>query len=157
MTSQNAGWYPDPSGNLSQLRYWDGYQWTNDFINAQAALPQTQPIQPQAQSQVVVRETRYSSDAGYQTRVDQVYIQPTFQSGSASGQSLRLAAFIFNLISAIILGMAIIPLAWTIPMTVHSWRIYKGTARNSIAFGVCTLLFLNLAGGILLLISGEDR
>ncbi|WP_417331591.1 DUF2510 domain-containing protein [Gordonibacter urolithinfaciens] len=31
MGTQQAGWYPDPSGNATRLRYWDGMQWTNDF------------------------------------------------------------------------------------------------------------------------------
>ena len=44
-----------------------------------------------------------------------------------------------------------------IPMCVRSWGIYKGTKPNTVAFGVCTLIFLSLIGGILLLISKKDR
>jgi len=71
--------------------------------------------------------------------------------------SLRLAAFVLSLISTIVAGFLIIPLAWMIPMTVRSWGIYKGTKKNTVAFGVCALLFLNTISGILLLISGEDK
>ena len=34
-----------------------------------------------------------------------------------------------------------------IPMTVMSWGIYKGTRANTVAFGVCNLLFVNTIGG----------
>jgi hypothetical protein len=43
-----------------------------------------------------------------------------------------------------------------IPMTVISHGIYKGTKKNTTTFGVCTLLFMNLASGILLLVSKKD-
>lgn len=71
-------------------------------------------------------------------------------------KNLRLAAFIFNLLSTIGVGWLLIPLAWMIPMTVISYGIYKGTKKNTTAFGVCTLLFLSLVGGILLLVSKKD-
>ena len=73
-----------------------------------------------------------------------------------SDSTLRLIAFIFNLISTITASWALIPLAWMIPMTVISWKIYKGTRPNTTAFGVCTLIFVNLVGGILLLCSKKD-
>ena len=43
-----------------------------------------------------------------------------------------------------------------IPMTVRAWGIYKGTNPNTTAFGVCTLIFLSLVSGILLLVSKKD-
>ena len=73
-----------------------------------------------------------------------------------SDKTLRLVAFILYLISTISVGWAIIPLAWMIPMTVISWGIYKGEKRNTVAFGVCTLIFVNLISGILLLVSSKD-
>lgn len=58
-------------------------------------------------------------------------------------RNLRLAAFILNIISMVALGWTLLPLAWMIPMTVMSWGIYKGTRANTVAFGVCNLLFMN--------------
>lgn len=72
-------------------------------------------------------------------------------------RTLRLIAFILNIISLVAAAIFIIPLAWMIPMCVRSWSIYKGTKPNTTAFGVCTLIFLSLFGGILLLISKKDR
>lgn len=62
-------------------------------------------------------------------------------------RNLRLAAFILNIISMVALGWTLLPLAWMIPMTVMSWGIYKGTRANTVAFGVCNLLFVNTIGG----------
>ncbi len=81
---------------------------------------------------------------------------PTFEMTSTD-RTLRLVAFIFNIISLAASAPAIIPLAWTIPMSVISWGIYKGKRANTVAFGVCDLIFLSLIGGILLLCSKKDR
>lgn len=62
------------------------------------------------------------------------------------GRNLRLAAFTLNIISMVALGWTLLPLAWMIPMTVMSWGIYKGTRANTVAFGVCNLLFVNTMG-----------
>lgn len=85
----------------------------------------------------------------------QVVSQPT--GVTESDTTLRLIAFILSLISTISVGWLIIPLLWMVPMTIISWGIYKGTKRNTTAFGVCTLLFLNFIAGILLLVSKKDR
>ncbi len=50
----------------------------------------------------------------------------------------------------------LIPLAWMIPMTVRTYKIYKGRKPNTVAFGVCMLIFVNLVSGILLLCSDKD-
>ncbi len=163
MADHYAGWYPDPSGDASKLRYWDGAQWTNHYTDAQQGVLPTPPFgqasetppgaQPTAGPQVYVKETVYTNTSGSQARYDQVYVQVQPDS---SKRTMRLIAFILCLVSTIVIGWLIIPLAWMIPMTVHSWGIYQGTKDNSVAFGVCTLLFVNLVGGILLLVSGED-
>lgn len=67
--------------------------------------------------------------------------------------TLRLIAFVFNVITTVACGILIIPLAWMIPMTVRSWGIYKGTKPNTVAYAVCDLLFINMLSGILLLCS----
>lgn len=55
----------------------------------------------------------------------------------------------------VVLGWTLLPLAWMIPMTVMSWGIYKGTRANTVAFGVCNLLFVNTIGGVL--VSNKER
>ena len=45
MTNPQAGWYSDPS-NPSQLRWWDGMQWTNNTQVAQGATQASAPQRP---------------------------------------------------------------------------------------------------------------
>ncbi len=74
-----------------------------------------------------------------------------------SNSGLLQAAFIINLITTILAAVLIIPLAWCIPMTVHSYGIYKGTKPNTTGFGVCTLLFVSIISGILMLVADKDQ
>ena len=76
---------------------------------------------------------------------------------------LRLIAFIFNIVSCVIAGLAgfaafpfFFILAWAVPMTVHSWGLYQGEKDNTMAFGVCDLIFVSVVSGVLLLISRKD-
>ena len=101
----------------------------------------------------------------YQNAYQAPYGQPAYQGAyngaiypmSDSDRTLRLINFILCLVSTITCALFIIPLAWMLPMTIISWGIYKGKKRNTTAFGVCTLLFVNLIGGILLLCSHKDQ
>ncbi len=124
-----------------------------------------QPAQPQPASQPSMPAQPYPSQGFDQQayRQDQAYGQPPMPGYQAVypmtefDRTLRLIAFILNILSLVAAAILIIPLAWMIPMCVRSWGIYKGTKPNTVAFGVCTLIFLSLIGGILLLISKKDR
>lgn len=195
MTNPIAGWYPDPSGDKTKLRWWDGNQWTDNYADAVApqqpaqVQPQQaqvqQPVQPQAQqpqaqaqpqpqpqpqpqqsAQGFAQPQQAAQPQGYGAQgYGQAYNpapqqpgQPYAQAQSAStDDTLRLIAFILAVISTVSVCWVIIPLAWMIPMTVHCWGIYKRKKANTTAFGVCTLIFLNLIGGILLLVSTRER
>jgi hypothetical protein len=144
--SQQAGWFPDPSGDASRLRYWNGSVWTNDYAPAAGAtVPVQQPYQQQ--SGPIYAQAQPATYA---------YAQVQTTSGGTD-KGLRMAAFILCLLSTIAVCWLIIPLAWMVPMTVISWGIYQGTRPNTVAFGVCTLLFVSIIGGILLLCSTKDR
>lgn len=120
-----------------------------------------QPAQPwQYQTQNSGQHDPYQQNPRYYQQQAYAYAQPfgtAVYPMSETDKTLRLIAFILNLISLIAVCWAIIPLAWMIPMCVRSWGIYKGTKPNTVAFGVCTLIFLSLVAGILLLISKKDR
>lgn len=64
---------------------------------------------------------------------------------------MRLAAFIFCILTTVTAGWALIPLIWCIPMTVSVYKYYKGEKDLSVGFKVCVLIFVNLIAGILLL------
>lgn len=128
--------------------------------------PQQMPYQPPQQPQQAPYQAQQGcqTQQAYQQQSPQQpygYAQPAATNGvyyvSDQDKTLRLIAFIFNIISLVLACWLIIPLAWMIPMCVISWGIYKGTKANTVAFGVCTLIFMSLVGGILLLISKKDR
>ncbi len=50
--STPAGWYPDPAGDPSLVRYWDGEAWTNETQPSPSAEPAPPPPAPVAASPV---------------------------------------------------------------------------------------------------------
>ncbi|XQP55574.1 MAG: hypothetical protein ACOQNY_02080 [Mycoplasmoidaceae bacterium] len=57
-------------------------------------------------------------------------------------------AYVFMIVSTVISGLVLIPLAWHIPMLVY----YKNNAgRVGTGFKVCALLFCGLIPGVLML------
>ena len=132
-----AGWYPDPEGDTSRLRYWNGTQWTDNYTPIPTAAPAEDPQVAQAAAYTAqpTPAAPVTSDTSYQV-FDSEQIYPM----TSQDRVLRLIAFILNIISCVGWAWLIIPLAWMIPMTVISWGIYKGTRANTVAFGVCTLM-----------------
>ena len=125
--------------------------------------PAYDPYQAQAQQQPYQQPYQATYEQP-QPAYQQVYAQPVAPAAPAAlypmtdtDRNLRLVAFIFCILSLVGSCWLIIPLAWMIPMSVISWGIYKGTKANTVAFGVCTLIFCSLVAGILLLCSNKDR
>lgn len=162
-----AGWYPDAQ-NPAQLRYWDGSQWTDQVTpnpaieqNQQAPAPQApytpqasyyQPSHGPAPVNVQVFGGQPQQGMGAQTQ------SPVYAQGrSATDEAMLLATFISTLVITSTVGISLIPLAWLIPMTVVSWRIYKGYRPNTIAFGVCLLIFAGIIPGIFSLVARHER
>ncbi len=73
-------------------------------------------------------------------------------SKSDNKKTLRTIALILMIISTVIFGFAIIPLAWMIPMCIYVNDRLKSGEEISIAMKVCVLLFCNTIAGILLLL-----
>ena len=99
----------------------------------------------------------YTQTSVYVNYADPAYADAPIYYVNQQDSTLRLIAFILALLSTVTAGWLIIPLAWMIPMTVMTWGIYKGKRPNTVAFGVCSLIFLNVVGGILLLVSTKDE
>lgn len=75
-----------------------------------------------------------------------------------TGSTLRTIAKIFMIIACVINAIPwLIPLAWCIPMTVHLSNAEKNKEKVSVGFKICTLLFVSLVAGILLLCDKENK
>ncbi len=87
---------------------------------------------------------------------------------------MRKAAYIINLIFTILYGLSIIPgiillfnesyinysiyflvlfiaMFWCIPITIHSYRVYKEYKKNRTGLALINFFFCNVISGILLL------
>jgi hypothetical protein len=149
MADQQAGWYPDPSGDAQRLRYWDGAKWTSDFSSSGTASGAQSYGMAQTHTMVEPVYYKYSEDGSG-------YAQPTVVVDNSKNQTLALVVFVFCVISLISCCWLIIPLAWMIPLTIMCWGVYKGTRPNTVALGVVTLIFISLVAGILLLIADKE-
>ncbi len=70
---------------------------------------------------------------------------------------MKLAAFIFCLISTIVMGCLLFPLLWCVPATIAVWHYYNGERNLSVGFKVFILLFVNAIAGILLLCTEDYK
>lgn len=70
---------------------------------------------------------------------------------------MQLAAKIFMIISCVMCGICLIPLCWMIPMTVIYFNYLRDRRPVPLAFKICTLLFVSLIAGILMLCDNEDQ
>ena len=57
MSNPVEGWYPDPAGT-AQLRWWDGYSWTDDY-------PPDDTVQDYGADSYSEADQAYTYDAGY--------------------------------------------------------------------------------------------
>lgn len=104
--------------------------------------------------------TKYCSTCGAEIRAEAVICTACGCSQNApqpnsnvkkEKSGLRTAAKIFMIISCIFQGLYLIPLAWCLPMTINYSNKCKQNEPVGTGFKVCTLLFVNLIAGILML------
>ena len=71
---------------------------------------------------------------------------------------MQTACKVFMIIGTVMMGFSgyLIPLAWCIPMTVSYFKKLKNGEPISTGFKVCSLLFVSLIGGILMLCDKEN-
>jgi len=75
------------------------------------------------------------------------------QYGGVEAESVEVIAGSIGIISAIV---TLIPLAWMIPMTISYSRKVKNREALTTAFKVCTLIFVNIIAGILMLADNNN-
>ena len=76
---------------------------------------------------------------------------------SETSSTLKLIAKIFMILGCIAFGWTLIPLCCTVPMTVHYWKACKNNQLGGIGFKVCSLLFVSLIAGVLMLIDSDNN
>lgn len=80
------------------------------------------------------------------------------QKTSSSGDSaLKTLAKVFMIIGCISSAFAfLIPLCWTIPMTVYYFKKTDNNEKIGIGFKICALLFVNTIAGIMMLCDSSN-
>ena len=77
------------------------------------------------------------------------------KSNSKNNSNMKNVAKIFMIISTVFMGLYLLPLAWTLPMTLAYSRKIENGEEVSTSFKVCTLLFVSLIAGIIMLCDNE--
>lgn len=99
---------------------------------------------------------RFCSRCGSPTeQYSKTYVPPS--APAARTDVLDTLSKVFMIIGCVITSLWLIPLCWCVPMTVS--LVNKLNRRQTITTGfkVCTLLFVSLVAGILLLCRDESR
>ncbi len=79
------------------------------------------------------------------------YDPPVYEAPVRRDDAMCIVVKVFLILGCITFGWALIPLAWCIPMTVSIFRKLNSGEPIGTGLKVCTLLFVNLIAGILLL------
>ena len=71
---------------------------------------------------------------------------------SEAQTGLDLAIKILMVLSTVAFGFFLIPLIWTVPMTMHAFKQAEKNEPYGIGFSICSLIFVNTIAGILMII-----
>ena len=98
------------------------------------------------------------TDLGEKMNLGQQNSSPKAKTSSGcSSNTLGLVAKILMIISTVICGLYLIPLAWMLPMTICLSKKLKNNQPISVGFKICILLFVNTISGILLLCMKDEN
>lgn len=80
--------------------------------------------------------------------------QPEVQTEKGKNSDLQMITKIFMIIGAVStsLSTCLLGAAWCVPMTLHYLKKIENGEPVSLAFKICTLLFVNQVAGILMLV-----
>ena len=85
----------------------------------------------------------------------QMYQQP-YNTAPHPQQGLITGIKVFMILACIFSAFLIVPLFWMIPMTVVSWKKMDQRQPLGLAFKICTLLFVGIIPGIMMLALNDD-
>lgn len=69
----------------------------------------------------------------------------------------RIITFVLMILSTIAYASLIVPLIWCIPMTVAYWDMIQKNKKPSMTFKICTLIFVGIIPGILMLCEDQIK
>ena len=81
--------------------------------------------------------------------------KPQEETPTVNVTGIKKTAKIFMIIGCVIMGFWPISLAWTLPMTLNYCNKLRTGEQVTTGFKVCTLLFVSLIAGILMLCSDD--
>ena len=77
---------------------------------------------------------------------------------NSTSEVLQTIAKVFMIIGCVAsASFFLIPLCWTIPMTLHYFNATKEKQPLSVGFKVCSLLFVSLVAGIMMLCDNSNN
>lgn len=76
---------------------------------------------------------------------------------NAGNDGLAVAAKIFLILGCVAQGWLLLPLAWCLPITISICNRMKAGEPVGTGLKVCSLLFVNIIGGILLLCRSDSK
>ncbi len=118
--------------------------------DAVAFCPQCGATCEQPQQQAYQQPQQPQQQAYQQQAYQQPYQQP-YAPAPRPISGLATAAKILMIVSTVVMGLYLFPLAWCIPMVISYNNKLKNGEPVSIAFKICTLLFVNTIAGVLML------
>ena len=74
------------------------------------------------------------------------------KSSTSTYEILTIIVFVLMIIGTVTLGFALIPLIWCIPMTIHYNNLRENKEKPSLAFAICSLIFVSVFAGVIMII-----
>lgn len=139
------------NGNAPQATVDNGNSGQSQQSYAYAQQPYAQPQQPNAYPQQPYAQPQQPNaypQQPYAQPQQPYYAQPV---QNAYSDGLSTAAKVFLIIGCIAYGWMLLPLAWTLPITITIFGKMKRNEPIGTGLKVCALLFVNLLAGIFLL------
>ena len=112
----------------------------------------TQPLRSAGAPQMQYQDT---SQMQYQQGAPVNYQQPYYTDVHPQ-QGLITGIKVFMILSCIFSAFLVLPLLWMIPMTVISWKKMDQRQPLGLVFKICTLLFVGIIPGIMMLALNDD-
>lgn len=82
--------------------------------------------------------------------------QLTVDNSTTQSAMLKIVAKVFMILGCVLSAFCLlIPLCWTVPMTVHYCHVVENKQPVGVGFKVCSLLFVSTVAGILMLCDND--